>query len=228
MRRRKKLAFACGVLAVGVAVAVLSRGQTRRPISDEAAQARRRPAPHRLATLIASPVSVPDEPVELPRLLNRIEPVEDESSGMAAEQRERITAEPLFGDSGALPDAAAGWRPSTKSPPLRAEPDVSRGPSGDGGTPETSESEAAPLVHRVCKGDTLSSLAARYLGSSDRFWELFVANRDRLRNPDLLTVGMELRIPDGAPAASREPPSSREPPPTLERPLAPLTDRGRP
>lgn len=225
MRRSNKLAIACGVLAVGVAVALLSRGRSERP-SSHASESRQRPTPaHRLATLRASPVTVPDDPVDLPRLLDRIEPVDDEPGAANTEHRERITAEPLFGDDGKTPAAVAAWRPSTKSPPLRALPDAQAGPAGDG-VSEDSPSEATPLVsdvlvHQVRKGDTLSALAARYLGSSERFWELFVANRDRLSNPDLLPLGIELRIPQDAPP----PQAARRaaPPRTIERPLAPLT-----
>ena len=50
-------------------------------------------------------------------------------------------------------------------------------------------------MHRIVDGDTLSGLAHRYLGSSGRFREIFDANRDRLQSPDLLPIGVELRIP---------------------------------
>ncbi len=224
MRRSKKLAVACGVLAVGIAVALLSRGESRRPGSGGAAPARHRPIPpHRQATLDASPVSVPDEPVELPHLLDRLEPVDEDNDLAIAGHRERITAEPLFGESAAPWAGADAWRPSRKAPPLRAEPSAQEIPPRQDEPSEISMSEAAPLMHRVRKGDTLSSLAARYLGSGERFWELFAANRDRLRNPDLLPVGLELRIPQAGPP--REAPPRAGPPPTLERPLAPIAGR---
>ncbi len=49
--------------------------------------------------------------------------------------------------------------------------------------------------HRVTIGDTLTGLAARYLGSSARYMEIYEANRDVLRSPDDLRSGMTLRIP---------------------------------
>lgn len=52
----------------------------------------------------------------------------------------------------------------------------------------------------VRPGDTLSTIAARCLGSSQRYQEIFDANRDVLANPNALQVGMELRLPP----ASRE------------------------
>jgi len=54
----------------------------------------------------------------------------------------------------------------------------------------------APLrTHRVVDGDTLAKLAARYLGSSDRYGEIFAANRPLLSKPDLLPIGAQLVIP---------------------------------
>jgi len=47
----------------------------------------------------------------------------------------------------------------------------------------------------VQPGDTLSSLAAQYLGSHSRYVELFDANREILATPDDLEPGMVLTIP---------------------------------
>lgn len=50
-------------------------------------------------------------------------------------------------------------------------------------------------VHVVQKGETLSSIAAKELGSSGRFQEVFEANRDQLQDANDVRVGMSLRIP---------------------------------
>lgn len=232
MRRSKKLAIACGVVAVGIAVALLSRGTDRSPASKKPLAAERRRVP-RMRVARRAPVGMPDRAVELPRLLPRIEDADDAPSAALETShdvdRERITAEPLFGEGEA--DVAVDlWRPSTKAPPLRTEPIAPRvgkvrdafdesleQRQADGRASDESSAATAPLIYRVQKGDTLSSLAARYLGSSERFWELFNANRDRLRNPDLLPVGLEIRIPLDEPA------TRTVPPPTIERPLTPLS-----
>ncbi len=52
-----------------------------------------------------------------------------------------------------------------------------------------------PRTHVVVDGDTLTGLAARYLGSSDRYGEIFSANRQLLSKPDLLPIGATLVIP---------------------------------
>ena len=49
----------------------------------------------------------------------------------------------------------------------------------------------------VNTGDSLSSLAQQYLGSSDRWQELYETNRDQLDSPDHVVVGMQLRLPSG-------------------------------
>ncbi len=51
------------------------------------------------------------------------------------------------------------------------------------------------IWHRVKPGETLTGLAARYLGSSADFMKLYRANRDQLKNPDDLRTGITIRIP---------------------------------
>lgn len=68
--------------------------------------------------------------------------------------------------------------------------------------PEPTPSPEAPepptaRAHRVEPGDTLSSIAQRYLGTSARAREIYELNRDRLRDMHSLRVGQELRIPSG-------------------------------
>jgi nucleoid-associated protein YgaU len=46
------------------------------------------------------------------------------------------------------------------------------------------------------RGDTLWALAARRLGDPFRWRELFAANRDVVEDPDLISPGEELQIPD--------------------------------
>ncbi|MGD0519316.1 MAG: tail protein X [Thermoguttaceae bacterium] len=52
-----------------------------------------------------------------------------------------------------------------------------------------------PHVHKIVDGDTLGDLAARYLGTAARAMEIFAANRDVLADPELLPIGVELKIP---------------------------------
>ncbi|MFM9058419.1 MAG: LysM peptidoglycan-binding domain-containing protein [Planctomycetaceae bacterium] len=63
------------------------------------------------------------------------------------------------------------------SPPVRAAP------------------AAAVTAVRVGPGETLVALARRLYGDPAMAEPIFAANRDRLRSPDLVVAGMELRLP---------------------------------
>lgn len=68
-------------------------------------------------------------------------------------------------------------------------------------TPVASERATIPpgaqqnRVHRVARGDTLSSIALRYYGSSSAWRFLYESNTDVIANPNQLQVGTELVIP---------------------------------
>ena len=86
--------------------------------------------------------------------------------------------------------------PGTTSP-------VSFGPLTQPSLPATSSSSLAtqrqsvekPITHKLRDGDSLSALADHYLGSAERRLEIFEANRDALKNPDVLPIGVEIKIP---------------------------------
>ncbi len=70
--------------------------------------------------------------------------------------------------------------------------------TSSGWQPVEHEQEArVPLrIHRVRDGDTLPTLARRYLGDAARADEILEANRDLLQDPELLPIGLELEIPN--------------------------------
>ncbi len=47
----------------------------------------------------------------------------------------------------------------------------------------------------VRPGDTLGKISIRFYGTSNRYMDIYNANRDKLSSPGSLTVGQELRIP---------------------------------
>ena len=63
------------------------------------------------------------------------------------------------------------------------------------GSHQNHETTADSRLHLVQKGETLSSIAAKTLGSGARFREIFEANQDQLKDPNDLRVGMKLQIP---------------------------------
>jgi nucleoid-associated protein YgaU len=53
------------------------------------------------------------------------------------------------------------------------------------------------VFHTVEKGDTLSAIAKKTLGSANRYPEIFEANKPMLSHPDKIYPGQVLRIPGG-------------------------------
>jgi nucleoid-associated protein YgaU len=50
-------------------------------------------------------------------------------------------------------------------------------------------------TYTVKSGDTLSKIAKQYLGDANEYMKIFEANRDQLKNPDLIKPGQVLKIP---------------------------------
>ncbi len=87
---------------------------------------------------------------------------------------------------------------STAARPSEPETNSSGGAAGSGG---------AHTTYRVAPGDTLSKIAKRFYGDARRYYPIIKANRDRLPNPDVLPLGVVLRIPrlNGEKAQAHEP-----------------------
>jgi nucleoid-associated protein YgaU len=110
-----------------------------------------------------------------------------------------------------LSPVGALLRPTEAADPSAGDPPADQ--RGDAGGalelfPATGppDAGAAARTHKVSDGDTLSKLAVTYLGSSERYVEIYALNRDILTNPDLLPIGKTLKIPAAAvPAAAAAP-----------------------
>lgn len=50
-------------------------------------------------------------------------------------------------------------------------------------------------VYTVVAGDSLSKIAKRSYGDANQWRRIFEANRDQIKNPDLIQPGWKLRIP---------------------------------
>ena len=80
-------------------------------------------------------------------------------------------------------------RPSTMKDPTPAA----------GGTPrQTAAPAGAATTYTVQSGDTLSAIAKKFLGNANDYMEIFNANRDQLSDPDKITPGQVLKIPQHA------------------------------
>ena len=54
---------------------------------------------------------------------------------------------------------------------------------------------ASAKTYTVKSGDTLSKIAKEYFGDANAYMKIYEANRDQLKNPDLIKPGQVLRIP---------------------------------
>ncbi len=49
--------------------------------------------------------------------------------------------------------------------------------------------------HVVQKGETLGKIAEQYYGDASLYTKIFEANKDVIKNPNLIQIGWKLRIP---------------------------------
>jgi hypothetical protein len=95
-------------------------------------------------------------------------------------------------------------------------------------TAEAGDSELR--THIVTDGDSLSSLADRYLDDPELGDEIYRLNHDVLTSPDLLPIGVELKIPDRRVAnirrAASSPQSAGMPISNAPAGMVPVDERG--
>jgi nucleoid-associated protein YgaU len=80
-------------------------------------------------------------------------------------------------------------------------------PSGDDITADISvaeqQAQAATVgggsqnaqIYTVKAGDTLSKISKQFYGDANEYMRIFYANRDKLKDPDKIQVGQELKVP---------------------------------
>jgi nucleoid-associated protein YgaU len=77
---------------------------------------------------------------------------------------------------------------------VRAAAPAAAPPSAAAAKPMTT-TQAVERLHLVVPGDTLSGLAKTYYGKAGLYMKIFEANRDQLKDPNLIKVGQKLKIP---------------------------------
>ena len=55
--------------------------------------------------------------------------------------------------------------------------------------------EAKQRTYVVKPGDSLSAIAKNVYGDWKHWQDIYEANKDKIKNPDLIQVGWELRLP---------------------------------
>ena len=77
----------------------------------------------------------------------------------------------------------------------KPKPDFSNVTSGSSSTAPAPAKPAAK-TYTVVAGDNLSKIAKKLYGDANKWKKLFEANRDTIKNPDLIKIGQVLRVPE--------------------------------
>lgn len=124
---------------------------------------------------VVSPLTIPSEA--------ELAPAESPSPAPPVNPRPATLVKPLNAEKSPPPlSAKYPEADPPASPPRRPKSDLLQPATG-------------PRTHKIVDGDTLAALAQLYLGSAARAREIFDANRDVLSDPELLPIGVELKIP---------------------------------
>lgn len=187
MNQSVKIAAAGCVLLGGVAAAMMFRHESPRPaaaagvagdqlmLRNQADPAFARPlSPGTYPSPIASPETSPPAPRRVNRNVTILTPMDPGAPP------------PVFEKDYPDPGGSGTSRWGTAIRP--AFPNAARADDGQ-------------RTHKIVDGDTLQSLAARYLGSEDRCLEIYEANRELLSSPEVLPIGSVLKIPPRQPVA---------------------------
>lgn len=67
--------------------------------------------------------------------------------------------------------------------------------SGGSSTAPAARPQGAPRTYTVVAGDSLSKIAKREYGDASKWPKIYDANRDQIKNPDLIHPGQVLTLP---------------------------------
>jgi len=75
-------------------------------------------------------------------------------------------------------------------------PHIPEQPNNHSTEPTTTTEQQDTRFHIVHKGDTLSDISRKYYGSANNRQKIFIANQSVIKDPNRLTPGVKLIIPD--------------------------------
>ena len=81
--------------------------------------------------------------------------------------------------------------PDTNDKPIADFSDVQSGSS-------STAPSAEPSTYTVKSGDSLSKIAKHVYGNADKWHAIYEANKDKIKNPDLIYPGEVLTLPPNA------------------------------
>jgi hypothetical protein len=112
-----------------------------------------------------------------------------------------VAGTPVSGEDLASLAPAAGGRGAVQRQAVQRIGPEDAPAAGQTDAASAPQAPPAERIHVVVRGDTLSGIARRFLGSAQRWRELYAANRAAVgSNPDLIHPGLRLVIPGPAPA----------------------------
>ena len=82
--------------------------------------------------------------------------------------------------------------------PSAAKPDFSNVQSGGSSTAPAAEpvgTSGSGKTYVVVSGDSLSKIAKREYGDASKWRRIYEANKDLIKDPDLIYPGQELKVP---------------------------------
>ena len=79
---------------------------------------------------------------------------------------------------------------STAAEPAAPLPPIEQIP-----TPTSTTGQGQSQTYVVVAGDSLSKIAKRHYGDANKWQRIFEANRDQIKDPDLIHPGQKLTIP---------------------------------
>jgi len=79
--------------------------------------------------------------------------------------------------------------------PKTPRADFSDVQSGSSSTAPPPAPPAGEQSYTVVKGDSLSKIAKRFYGDAQQWRKIYEANKDQIKNPDLIHPGQTFRIP---------------------------------
>ncbi len=62
--------------------------------------------------------------------------------------------------------------------------------------PKEEQQIPVEIIHKVVSSDSLAKLAKEYYGDETKWQYIYEANKNKIRNPNILYIGLELLIPD--------------------------------